>query len=275
MRQFIVLSLLLMFALIPHPGQAETLTLPFKANVGDKAQITILKKVSVPGFTPLLSFKYDVEIIDKTQSGYTFSWIPTKFDVTNIPKEMAKPIRKLLASAMLSIKYSSDTSGVPVKFVDKENIIKETRSLLKKTGNFNEQTFQKVEQLLRRMDDRKLALLFGKEAAMIARSKGLTMDLGKINKRPEKRLNVLGQTQFLATTFNSRKTENNLIEIKFQTQTDPALNSKTVRDKRGFTEKGKVLIDAKSGWVREVEIRGKYPKVQNRSEWIKIVVIRK
>ncbi|MCG8562927.1 MAG: hypothetical protein MI824_24265 [Hyphomicrobiales bacterium] len=262
----------------------ETVAIKFKAKVGDKATVVVRRQKSRPrlqklGLELTAVITYDVEVTGKTADGYTFLWTPKDVKLEGVPDKMRAELKRLISASMVPIEFETDGAGVPTKIADREAALERALKFLSRSGKPNEKVVAQLRSMFTRMDDRTLALVFAKDASLLARWQQAELPVGSAVELEEARANPFGGGNLSSkVTVRTEPPKNGTANIAWtvdmdekQMLTSMIANFKRMAKRLGrdpkevdaqlgkakivFEESGKATINIADGWTRAVSFR--------------------
>lgn len=262
----------------------ETLSLKFDAKVGDKATVVVRRNKSRPQLRKLgvdltAVVTYETEVTAKTADGYRFLWTPKKIELEGAPDKMRAQLKGLLTASLIPIEFETDAAGRPTKIPDREAALEKALKYLSEAGQADAKVLGQVRAMFTRMDDRTLALVFAKDASLLARWQTSELPVGRALEIEEARANPFGGEKLSAkTTVQTDAPKDGSAKVAWSVDIDEKqmltamiaslkrMATRMGRDpsdvdaqlgqaKVSFEESGEAVIDIADGWTRSVSFR--------------------
>jgi hypothetical protein len=291
-------------------GEERNISVRFAAEIGDKASIVIRRSrapIQVGGSKDQLTLitTYAMEVTGKDADGYRILWTPQSLEIEGAPDDAAAKLKATLAPVMIPVEFDADASGMPIKIADRERALRMAIDALGKLGsNIDRGVVAQVRSMFASMDERTLALIFAKEAAILAKWQQADLVVGTSNEFEETRPNPFGGGPINGTvkaTVTSPAAET--IKIDWRTEIDPAMllqdmiaflkqmasragrspdevDAQLAGARLTFEESGVAEVNTSDGWTRAASltrnIRIQSPsRSENRDEFFDIKLTRK
>lgn len=169
-------ALILLAGVSSTQAQAqETLTVAgFSAAPGDKALVTTRRMKKRPqterlGLEIVSVTTYEVEVLEKLDTGYAIRWSPIDTRLEGAPPELEKRLMETLGDSIVAFEFESDPRGAPKRIRDREaveNRLFEAIGAL--AGDQSGDARKAVRQMMSSMSDEAFAGVLAKDAALLA-----------------------------------------------------------------------------------------------------------
>jgi hypothetical protein len=286
-------------------GHADKRSVRFEAQIGDKASIMIRRSKAPLGAGNDLTMvaAYATEVTGKSAQGYRILWTPRSVKFEGAPDNLATQVNDLVATAMIPIEFDADRAGMPVKIADRDRALRMATEALTKIANVDPKILAQVTSMFKSMDERTLAAIFAKEAALLAKWQRVDLVVGELNLFEATTANPFGGgAQKETVKADVTMAAPTVIRIDWRSEMDTA---DMLRDMIGFLKKlavqagrppsepeaqlagaqltfeqsGVAEVDLSDGWTRATSLKrlvriAAPGRAQNRDEFVDIKLTR-
>jgi hypothetical protein len=277
----------------------------FTAEIGDKASI-VIRRSKAPldtGNDLTMVAIYGTEITGKSANGYRILWTPRSVKFEGVADNVAQQLNILLATATIPIEFDADWSGMPMKIADRDRALRMAVEAVGKVADVDPKVMAQVKTMFTSMDERALALIFAKEAALLARWQRVDLTLGAPNVFRGATPNPFGGGELPETvTADVTMVAPTLLKVDWRSEMDTAVMLKDMIEalkklavqvgrpasevepqfagaQLTFNQSGRAEVDLSDGWTRAAALKrivrlAAPGRTQSRDEFVDLKLTR-